>query len=131
MELNQESRAVESVKLLSDFAKWLVTIGTTAVAGLSYVLTVHDPFAHGFVRALACGAVVAFIASILSVTALLRTLPAIMQDLRPGQSIWKTQDKTMMGFSFSTSALASLGSTFFVIGVLLVGVTVIVKVMNS
>lgn len=131
MEMNQENRAVEAVKLLSDYAKWLVTIETTAVAGLSYILAVNDPFAHGFIRGLACGAVVAFIMSILAVTALLRTLPTIMQDVKPGHSIWKTQDKSGMGFRFGTSTLAALGSTCFVIGVLLVGVTVIVKVTHS
>ena len=131
MEANQESRAVEAVKLLSDYAKWLVTVGTTAVAAVSYVLTIGDPFAHGFSRILACGAVAAFAASILCVTALLRTLPTVMQEIKPGQSIWKTHDRSGMGFHFDTSALASLGSVFFVTGVLLISVTVILKLLHS
>ena len=131
MEANHESRAVEAVKLLSDYAKWLVTVETTAVAAVGYVLTITDPFTRGFTRILACAAVASFAISILFVTALLRTLPTVMQEIKPGQSIWKTHDKTGMGFSFDTPALATLGSIFFAGGVLLISVTIIEKLLHS
>lgn len=38
----QATQNIEAVKLLSDFAKWLVTIETTAIAAVGYVLTFHE-----------------------------------------------------------------------------------------
>ena len=132
MDENQrETRVVEAVKLLSDYAKWLVTVATTAAAAISYVLTVRDPFAHGFARGIAFGAVISFVVSILLATGLFRSLPSIMLTLKPGQSIWDAKDKSPLALGLSTSQLTSAGTVFFAVGIVLVGVTLLVKLADT
>ena len=89
----QAMQNIEAVKLLSDFAKWLVTIETTAIAAVGYVLTFHDPHWRLPTSLLACSAVISFAVSILFATLLLRSLPGVVQTIQPGQDIWATQGK--------------------------------------
>lgn len=127
----QATQNVEAVKLLSDFAKWLVTIETTAIAAIGYVLTFRNPYQHLFTSVLACFAVGFFAASILFATLLLRSLPGIMQNIRPGHDIWSTKDKGSMAGGLTTSRLVELESVCFAIGLLLLAVVVGVKVLSK
>ena len=125
----QATQTIEAVKLLADWAKWLITIETTAIAAVALVSTVHDPYTRGAVSVLACGAVVCFVVSIISATLLLRSLPGIMQTIEPSQSIWRTEDSNAMVSGFDTLALVRIESTFFGIGLLLIAVLLIEKIM--
>ena len=131
-EIDTKGRAtqtIEAVKLLADWAKWLITIETTAIAAVALVSTVHDPYTRGVVSVLASGAVLCFVLSIISATLLLRSLPGIMQTIEPSQSIWETEDSNAMISGFDTLALAKLESTFFGTGLLLIGALLIAKIM--
>ena len=127
----KETRLVEAVKLLSEYAKWLITVETTAVGAIGYVLTVRDPFAHGFARAIAFGAVISFVVSILLVTGLLRSLPSIILTMRPGQNIWDAKDKSVLTLGLSTSQLTTAGTVSFAAGIVLVDVTLLVKLADT
>ncbi len=125
----QATQTIEAVKLLADWAKWLITIETTAIAAVALVTTVRDPYTRGAVSVLASGAVFFFVLSIISATLLLRSLPGIMQTIEPSQSIWETEDSNAMISGFNTLALVRLESTFFGIGLLLIGALLIEKIM--
>ena len=125
----EATQAVEAVKLLADWAKWLVAIETTAIAVVAFVATMHDPYIRGMASVLASGAVFCFASSVIAATLLLRSLPGIMQTIKPGQNIWDTEDAAGLTLGCSTSALMKIESTFFGIGLLLVAAILILKIM--
>ena len=127
----QATQNIEAVKLLSDFAKWLVTVETTAIAAIGYVLTFHDPYRRLFTSVLACVGVGSFAVSILFATLLLRSLPGLVQNIRPGQDIWVTRSRGRMGGGLSTSRLVEIQSVCFAVGLLLFAVVLGVKILSK
>ena len=127
----QAMQNIEAVKLLSDFAKWLVTIETTAIAAIGYVLTFHAPHWRLPTSVFACSAVISFAVSILFATLLLRSLPGVVQTIQPGEDIWATREKGRVASSLSTSQLVRIESVCFGIGLLLFAVVLCIKVLSK
>jgi hypothetical protein len=113
-----DSNALEALRLISDWAKWLITIETGAIATIGAMVKGGDvPSAQQ--RGLATAAVLCFVASICSAAVLLLSLPEVAQNLRPGISIWMTSDSVLNGvFGLDTQTLATFESLFFAAGII-------------
>ncbi len=80
---------------------------------------------------LACCAAGSISASILFATLLLRSLPEIMQNIKPGQDIWSTKAKGLMGGGLTTHKLVMRESVCFAIGLLLLTVVLALKILTK
>jgi hypothetical protein len=116
--MNDTSTAFESLKLIADWAKWLITIETGAIAIIGGVIK-GETASSPSIRAFATGAIGSFVISISAAALLLLTLPDIAQNLRPQVDVWLTSD-TVVGrvFHLTTQDIAVLESFFFGIGIL-------------
>jgi len=87
-----ETKALESLKLVSDWAKWLTTIETGVVALVGSFFT-SDKVRGSFIEKLfGILSVSCFVVSIIAAAMLLWTLPEIAQRLRSDTNIWMTED---------------------------------------
>ena len=85
--MNDPSSGLEALKLISDWAKWLITIETGAIAIIGAIVKTDTGAAPESVRVFATGAIVAFVASITAAAVLLLSLPEIAQNLQQGTNI--------------------------------------------
>lgn len=81
-------QTIEAVKLLADWAKWLITIETTAVAAIAFSMSIRDAYSQGMARAIGAFAMVFFTISIIFATLLFRSLPGVMQAFGLGRIFW-------------------------------------------
>jgi hypothetical protein len=124
-----DSNNLEAAKLVSDWAKWLVTIETAAIALLGAFLTGGGQPVDDLVKVLGTLAIGSFLVSIAAAAILLLTLPEITQNLREGQNIWLTRDSVagrLVGLN--TEGFALIESVFFGTGLVLMGATIVVLV---
>jgi hypothetical protein len=117
--MNDTSLALESLKLVADWAKWLITIETGAIAIIGAVIKSETAASSESMRLFATGAIVSFVISIAAAAALLLTLPDIAQNLQPQVDVWLTSD-TVVGrlFHLNTQDIALVESFFFGLGIL-------------
>ena len=117
--MNDPAMALEALKLISDWAKWLITIETGAIALIGAIIRAEFAGAAPRVRTLAAAAVCSFVISITAAAMLLLTLPDIAQRLQPNVDVWLTSD-TVAGriLGLNTQALALIESLFFGVGLL-------------
>ena len=110
--------ALEALKLISDWAKWLITIETGAIAVIGVVIKT-DAAMSIHVKRFATLAVGSFVLSIAAAAALLLTLPDIAQNLQPQVNVWLTSD-TVVGhlLHLNSQDIAVTESFFFGVGIL-------------
>lgn len=125
--MNDMSTALEALRLIADWAKWLITIETGAIAIIGAVIKVETATSSESVRVFATGAIVSFVISIAAAATLLLTLPDIAQNLQPGVNVWLTSD-TVVGrvFHLNTQDIALLESFFFGLGILCFAALIVV-----
>jgi hypothetical protein len=118
--MSENSNSLEAIKLISDWAKWLITIETASSAIIgAYFAKGHAPknYSTEMFATLAIGS---FLVSIAAAAILLLTLPEITQDLQPNQNIWLTRDSVVgKVLHMNTQSLALIESYFFGIGLIL------------
>lgn len=112
---------LEAIKSLGDFAKWLIAVETTTIAGIGYITTIHGAPAGRATHIIASVAVIAFILSVPAATSILRSLPSLLQSMKPGQDVWSTEDRTPMGVGVKTSTLVAIETVSFAVGLLMLG----------
>jgi hypothetical protein len=114
-----ETRALESLKLISDWTKWLTTIetGVIVLIGSSFA---SDKVRRSFIEKLfEILSVSYFIISIIAAAMLLWTLPEIVQRLRPDTNIWMIEDNVARQlFRLNTQGFAVVLVLFFIVGLL-------------
>lgn len=114
-----ETKALESLKLISDWAKWLTTIETGVIALIGSFFTSDKVRASFIVKFFGTLSVFCFVISIIAAAMLLWTLPEIAQKLRPNENIWMTEDSvTRRLFRMNTQSFAIFESLFFILGLL-------------
>jgi hypothetical protein len=124
--------AAEALRMVSDWAKWLVTIETFAIAVLGTLFTTDKASIDKRARAYGTAAVVCFVASICFAAMLLLTLPEIAQTLRPDLNIWLTEDSVagdLLGLN--TQGFALIESLLFGCGILFSAATIITIIWSG
>jgi hypothetical protein len=107
-------------KLVSDWAKWLITIETGAIAVVGGLIKLGQSPLTRTEAVLATAAVVCFLLSIGSAALLPLSLPEIVQSFRPGMNIWLTRDSVIgMVLRLGIQEFAILESLFFGLGMVL------------
>jgi len=123
---------IEALKMVGDWAKWLVTIETFAIAILGTLFTTDKVSVNRRVRLFGTTAIVCFVASICFAAMLLLTLPEIAQTLRPGLNIWFTEDSvagSLLGLN--TQGFALIESILFGFGILFSAATIITIIWSN
>ena len=114
------ARSFEAIKLVSDWAKWLVTIETAIITIIGAFFATDQPMQMS-AKMIGTFAIGSFTVSIIAAAILLLTLPEIAQNLRPDQNIWLTRDSVAGRLlRMNTQAIALIESIFFGFGLLLV-----------
>jgi len=117
--MNDTPNALEALKLISDWAKWLVTIESAPIAIIGGAIKREKAETPYFVKVFATTAVVSFVISIAAAALLLLTLPEVAQNLRPEVNIWLTQDSVRgRVLGMNTQSLAIGESVFFGLGII-------------
>lgn len=112
------SSSLEALRLISDWAKWLITIETGAIALIGATLKADGVARSQSARMLASAAIVCFVVSIVAAAVLLLSLPEIAQSIQPGTNIWLTSDSVLgRVFGLDTQTLATFESLFFGFGI--------------
>ena len=129
--MNDKSFSLEALKLIADWAKWLITIETVAIGAIA--VGIKESAASGFSMAklLSTAAIVSFVISIAAAALLLLSLPEIAQNINPSTNIWLTQD-SIIGrvFGLNTQGFAVIESFFFGSGVILIAIGTIAKIWS-
>jgi hypothetical protein len=128
-----DDHGMEALKLVGDWAKWLVTIETGAIA----IIGATAAQISGGRRARTIGmfatlSVASFIVSIAGAAFLLLSLPEIAQTRDSRVNVWPTQDSyigTVLGANRQT--LAIVESVFFGVGVVMFAAMVAARIWNS
>ena len=113
-----DNNIMEVVRLISDWAKWLITIETSAIALIGSLarslLNISPQLINiDYGRLLATLTILFFLASIASAAFLLLSLPEIALRIQPGTNIWFAKDSAI---GISLQQLAILESMFMVLG---------------
>jgi hypothetical protein len=123
------SNGLEAAKLVNDWAKWLVTIETAAIALLGAFFTGSGPPVDKLAKVLGTLSIGSFLISIAAAAILLLTLPEITQKLDSEQNIWLTRDSVAGRFlRLNTEGFALIESVFFGVGLILMGATMVVLI---
>lgn len=125
--MNENSNALEGLKLISDWAKWLITIEAGAIAIIGAIARTDKAPPPQLVKVFVTAAIICFIVSIAAAALLLLSLPEIVQKLQPHTNIWLTHD-SIIGhvFRLNIQGFAILESLFFGLGVICFSVAIIV-----
>ncbi len=108
---------LDALKLISDWAKWLVTIQTGSIAIIGTLFASNQSKFSVESKLFGTLAIICFLLSIAAAGILLLTLPEIAQYLRPGQNIWATRDRVAYRLvGMTTQGFAILESVFFGMG---------------
>ena len=111
-------RSLEALKLISDWAKWLVTVETGAIAVVGALIKVNGGHLPMLAKIFASAAIVSFVASLAAAALLLLSLPEIAQSIQDHENVWLTRDAVIgRMFGLSTQGLATIEAFFFGLGV--------------
>lgn len=114
-----DTKTIEALKLINDWAKWLITIETGAIALIGSLFTSNKVRGLYLEKVFGMLAVSCFVVSIIAAALLLWTLPEIAQRLKPDENIWMTKDSIAKQlFRLNTQGFAILESLFFILGIL-------------
>jgi Mn2+/Fe2+ NRAMP family transporter len=117
LSLPQSANALDAIKLISDWAKWLITIETASIAVVAALFTARRPVSK-LVKVLGTSAACSFLVSIIAAAMLLATLPEITQNLSQTENIWRTRDSVAGRLlHLDTQGIAVIESTFFGLGI--------------
>ncbi len=130
--MNDKSNPIEGLKLISDWAKWLVTIEAGAIAIIGAIAKTDKAPPPQLVKVFVTGAIICFLISIAAAALLLLSLPEIAQNIQPGTNIWLTQD-SLIGrvFHMNIQGFAILESLFFGLGIVCFSFAIIVATWSS
>lgn len=120
----------EALRLVSDWAKWLVTIETAIITiiGAFFATDQPVPLPGKLVGSLAIGSLTV---SIIAAAMLLLTLPEIAQNLRPDRNIWLSRDSVAGRLlHMNTEAFALVESIFFGLGLILVVAMIMISIWS-
>jgi hypothetical protein len=124
------AKSLEAIKLVSDWAKWLVTIETAIITVIGAFFAT-DQLVQIAAKVLGTLAIGSFTASIIAAAILLMTLPEIAQNLRADQNIWLTQDSVAGPLlRLNTQRIALIESVFFGLGIILVVVMIVITIWS-
>jgi hypothetical protein len=125
------SNAMEGLKLISDWAKWLITVETAAIGVIGAYLKGNTTVLPNLVKVVSTIAIGSFVVSIATAALLLLSLPEIAQQLDGHINIWLTSD-SIIGrvFGANTQTFATIESFFFGLGVVLIAVLVIAAIWS-
>lgn len=117
--MSNESNALEGLKMISDWSKWLITIETGAIAIIGGVIKLDSVSSSLLAKVFATASIIFFLGSIATAALLLLSLPEITQTLRPDTNIWLTRD-SIIGrvFRMGTQDFANFESFFFGAGMI-------------
>lgn len=123
---------LEALKLVSDWAKWLVTIETGAIAILGTIVTSSKRPVPGLAKIFGTLAMVCMLTSIAAAAILLLTLPDIVEFLGAQTEVWSSKDTIVAKYlpMMNLQTFAILESGFFGLG-LVFAIAAIVRVMWS
>ncbi len=117
--MKERDNALEALKFISDWAKWLVTLETASIALIGSLFTSDTITLANLSNIFGTSAIVCFIISIAAAATLLFTLPEIAQYLRDDTNIWMTRDSVAGHlFHLTTQTLAIVESFFFGLGMI-------------
>ena len=123
------ARGFEAIKLVSDWAKRLVTIETAMITILGAFFATDQPVQIS-AKVVGTFAIGSFTVSIIAAAILLLTLPEIAQNLRSDQNIWLTRDSVagrllhMNTASDSRSSNPSSSGSGFILVVAMIMITI-------
>jgi hypothetical protein len=127
--MGSSSDSLEALKLISDWAKWLVTIETAAIAIIGTLFTSERIVVPYLAKLCGTVSIIFFLISIAGAAILLLTLPEIAQNYQSGTNIWLTQDSVagrLMGMN--TQSFALIESIFFGLGLITVVIMIIIVI---
>lgn len=123
---------LEAIKLVSDWAKWLVTIETFAIALLGSLFTTDKVALNKTSRLLGTVAILCFVASICFAAMLLLTLPEITQSVHAELNVWLTEDSVAGSvLGLNTQGFALVESILFGIGIIFSAATIITIIWSN
>lgn len=124
--MNDKSSALEGLKLIADWAKWLITVETAAIAVIGAYLKANPILLPSIVKVASTAAVCSFVVSMAAAALLLLSLPEVAQRLDGNTNIWLTSDSIISRvFGANIQAFATIESFFFGLGVVLMAALVI------
>jgi hypothetical protein len=116
---------IEALKLIADWAKWLITIEATAIAVIGAAIRGGEaPRSIGLKLSVTL-AITCFVISIAAAAFLLLSLPEIAQSYTPGMNVWLMADSVIGG---QLETLATIESFFFGCGVVCFAAMIVVAV---
>jgi hypothetical protein len=120
------SNAMEGLKLISDWAKWLITVETAAIGIIGAYLKGNTAVLPRFVKVASSVAIGSFVISIATAALLLLSLPEIAPGLNGEVNIWLTSD-SIIGrvFGANTQTFATIESFFFGLRVVLLAALIV------
>ena len=134
MEEQELKHALEAIKLMGDWSKWLVTLNTATLAVLSFLLGSggYPNLNEGAIRWLIAIALVLFFLSILFATFLLYKLPAAVQELlrSPAGADVYHLGGTSDGQGWTTGALVWWQQVLFLGGLFFILLTIVLRVLG-
>jgi uncharacterized membrane protein YedE/YeeE len=129
--MSEKFNALEALKFISDWAKWLITIETASIAIIGSLFTSDKITMNVLANILGTFAIVCFLLSIIAAAILLLTLPEIAQFLRDDTNIWLTRDNIAGNFfKLNTQTLAIIESFFFGLGMVLSSALIITAIWS-
>jgi hypothetical protein len=120
-----EKRLQEAIKLIGDWAKWIITVElaiTVSIGALLVSNKASTKVVTWWAKAFGTLAIGCFLVSIAAAAILLLTLPEIMQKFDPKENVWYTQDSFLQ---IDTEKLALTESFFFGIGIISVSAMIV------
>ena len=130
--MSDTSNALEGIRLISDWAKWLITIETAAIAVIGAAFKQDGVRPSSVSKVLATAAVVSFVISIAAAALLLLSLPEIAQSPRADINIWLTRDSVIgRVFGMNTQDFATTESFFFGVGVVSFAALIVATTWSS
>jgi hypothetical protein len=128
----ETTNALEGLKLISDWSKWLITVEAAAIGVIGAYLkksTVNPPLTA---KVLATVATCSFAISIAAAALLLLSLPEIAQQLDGKSNIWLTRDSVIgRVFHATTQTFATMESFFFGVGVVFLATLVVLAIWST
>jgi hypothetical protein len=127
--VSDTSNAMEGLKLISDWAKWLITVETAAIGLIGVYLKGNTVALPRLVKVLSTVSIGSFVISIAAAALLLLSLPEIAQRLDGTTNIWLTSD-SIIGrvFGANTQTFATIESFFFGLGVVLMATLIVAAI---
>ena len=130
--MNDSEYTIVALRRVSDWAKWLLTIETFAIALLGTLFTTDKVLVNKRACLLETAAILCFVTSICFAAMLLLTLPEIAQTIRLGLNICLTDDSvagSLLGLN--TQGFALIESIFFSFGIILSASTIITIILSG